>query len=49
MKPADLLCALVSVYPPDLSAAARTGHLPGERHAGKVGDELVSNIEHPLG
>ncbi|KAK9834607.1 hypothetical protein WJX74_005603 [Apatococcus lobatus] len=44
MKPADLLCALVSVYPPDLSAAARTGHLPGERHAGKGSEELESNF-----
>ena len=35
MKPADLLCALVSVYPPDLSACTRTGKLAGEQPASK--------------
>ncbi len=41
MKPQDLLCALISVYPPDGSAAARTGHLPGERRTSKVQEKLV--------
>ena len=31
MKPADLLCSLVAVYPPEDSSAVRSGALPGER------------------